>query len=310
MTRSRRRSSCSSARALAVAAIGVAALLRAAPAAAQACCAGGALLTPTRLAVQEDYAVGLQMQARSNVGSYASTGGFAASDGSWQVLEQDLAASARLFRRAQVGLLLPMIQNHHVESGTEAWGGGLGDVAVTARYDFLLAADEVRWPGIALLAGATFPTGRSSNEATAPLAADATGGGTYNATLGLGLEKVRGHFYAGLDGWVTYRSNPRLVNETFGLRWTAMAIAGWVFDTEAAAALYATVLDESPATIDGMIDQTTGLRLTTVGAAGVVPLRELWRLQGSAFSDVLISSFGRNEIGGFGLSLSLVRAFL
>ena len=288
--------------------MGAAALGRSAPAAAQACCAGGALLTPTRLAFQEDYAVGLQMQARSNVGSFASNGGFATTPGSSEVLEQDLAASVRLFRRAQVGMLLPTVQNHHVSStGMEGWGGGLGDLALTARYDFLLAADEVRWPGIALLVGGTLPTGRSPDEA----GADATGGGTYNATLGIGLEKVRGHLYTGLDGWVTYRSNaPGPVNESFGLRWTAMGIAGWVFDNEAAVALYASLLDESPATINGMIDETTGLRLTTVGAAGVVPLRELWRLQGAAFSDVMLSSFGRNEIGGFGLTLSLVRAWL
>jgi hypothetical protein len=93
---------------------------------------------------------------------------------------------------------------------------------------------------------------------------------------------------------------------------TALAIAGWVFDSEAAVALYTTFLEEGPATYrtDGMTMQTTGLRLTTVGAAGVMPIRELWRLQGSAFSDVMVSSFGRNELGGFGLSLSLVRAFL
>jgi hypothetical protein len=79
-------------------------LARPTPAAAQACCAGGALLTPTRLAVQEDYAVGLQMQARSNVGSFDPSGAFATSSGSSQVLEQDVAASVRLFRRAQVGM--------------------------------------------------------------------------------------------------------------------------------------------------------------------------------------------------------------
>ena len=107
MTWSRRRSSCNSRLTLLAAALGAAAVARPAPAAAQACCAGGALLTPTRLSVQEDYAVGLQMQARSNVGSFSSAGGFATSPGSSQVLEQDLAASVRLFRRAQVGIYYP-----------------------------------------------------------------------------------------------------------------------------------------------------------------------------------------------------------
>ena len=65
----------------------------------------------------------------------------------------------RVARRAQVSLL-PIVQTHRQSSGVDEWGGGLGDVALAGRYDFLLASEAVRWPGVALLAAATLPTGR------------------------------------------------------------------------------------------------------------------------------------------------------
>ena len=95
-----------------------------------------------------------------------------------------------------------------------------------------------------------------------------------------------------------------------GLRWTALAVGGYVFDNEAAAALYVSALGERPATIDGITDPSTGKRLTTVGAAGLWPVAELWRVQGAVYSDVLLSSFGRNEQAGYGLTLSLIRVWL
>ena len=318
MTRPRRRSPCRSRTiALAAAALGAVTALRSSPAAAQACCAGGAVVTPTRLATQEDYAIGLQMRARSNLGAFAADGGYAASSGADQVLEQDLAGAVRVFRRAQVGLLLPMLQTHRSAPGLDEWGGGIGDLAVTARYDFLLAADAVHWPGIALLAGATLPTGTPPEQATQPLVTDATGAGSYDATLGLGIEEVGDHAYGAFNGWLTHRfarsvSVPGAapLTESFSLRWTLLAVGGWVFDNEAGVALYARMFDEGDQTIDGVRDPTTRLRLTTVGAAGVLPIRELWRVQGSVFSDVMLPSFGRNQLAGVGLSVSLVRVWL
>jgi hypothetical protein len=284
---------------------------------AQACCAGGALVAPTRLAQQEDYGAAVGVRARSNVGSFAPDGGFVALTGTDQTIEQDVAAAMRVARRAQVSLLLPIVQTHRQSSGVDEWGGGLGDVALAGRYDFLLASEALRWPGVALLAAATLPTGRAVDQASAPLATDATGAGTYDATLGVGLEKTGDHVYAALNGWVTHRfartvSPPGVapIHQSFGLRWTALAVGGYVFDNEAAAALYVSALGGGAATIDGITAPSTGKRLTTVGAAGLWPVAELWRVQGALYSDVLLSSFGRNEQGGYGLTLSLIRVWL
>ena len=65
---------------------------RTTPAAAQACCAGGALVNPARLALHEDYAVGLQTRVRQDLGSFDPDGRYHSSANE-QDFEQDLAAA-------------------------------------------------------------------------------------------------------------------------------------------------------------------------------------------------------------------------
>jgi hypothetical protein len=284
---------------------------------AQACCAGGTVVTPARLAPYEDWAVGLQMRARSNPGSFSSAGEYRTSAGVEQVFEQDLAASARLMRRAQLGVMVPMIQTHRNASGLDDWGGGIGDVSLTARYDALLPAQSLYWPGISVLVATTLPTGTPPDAATHPLAADATGEGTYDFSVGLDLEKAFGHVYVAVNGWLTHRFDRTVavagaapISNSFSTRWTALAVASYVFDNDAALGLQVSNMNEGVATINGVADPTTGLRTTTVGLAGVIPLRDSWRVQGTLFSDVMLSSFGRNEPAGYGLTAAIVRVWM
>jgi hypothetical protein len=283
----------------------------------QACCAGGALVTPARLALHEDYGVGLQVRARSNVGSFDTAGHYTSSQGAEEILEQDFATSIRFPERGQVSVMLPTVQTHRHAGALDEWGGGVGDLAITGRYDFLLSSEALYWPGIGLLAGVTFPTGTPPDMASKPLSTDATGAGTYDATLGVSIEKVHGNAYAAVNGWLTHRFTRTVavpgvgsLHESFGLRWTILAVGGYVFQSEAALALYVNVLGEGDATVNGTRDPATSLRLTTAGAAAVLPFHDVWRIQGAIFSDVMISWFGRNEVAGAGLSASLIRVWL
>jgi hypothetical protein len=284
---------------------------------AQACCAGGAVVTPTRLALHEDLALGLQVRARSNGGSFDSQGQYAGTVGDERIFEQDLAVSFRFAGRGQAGAVLPMIETHRSAGGLSDTGGGLGDVALNARYDFLLASEALYWPGFGILAAATLPTGRAPNEATHPLTTDATGAGTYDVTIGADIEKVAGHAYAALNAWLTHRFDRAItvtapgtpsttIHQSFSARLTLLAVAGYVFDSEAALGVYVNLMNEGIATINGAEDPTTSLRLTTAGLAGVLPVRDRWRIQGAIFSDLRWSNFGRNEPAGLGLTASLV----
>lgn len=284
---------------------------------AQACCAGGTVLTPARLAIHEDWALGGQVRARSNPGSFTSAGEYRTSGAEEQVLEQDVAGSVRLLERAQVGILVPVIETHRRAGGVDDWGGGLGDVSVSARYDVLLPTETLDWPGVTVLGGATLPTGRPPEKATHLLAADATGEGTFDASLGLGFDKAFGQTYVALDGWLTHRFAHKVtvpgapsVDEAFGLRATFLVVVSYVFANECAIGVQVSAMNERKATINGEVDATTGLRMTTVGVAGVIPIHDDWRVQGSLFSDVMLSSFGKNEPAGHGLTAALVKVWL
>ena len=80
--------------------------------------------------------------------------------------------------------MLRALSTHRNAGSIDEWGGGLGDVTLTARYDFILPAELPRVPGLAVLAAATLPTGTPLDRATQPLATDATGAGSFDASLG------------------------------------------------------------------------------------------------------------------------------
>ncbi|HEY4394802.1 MAG TPA: hypothetical protein VGP64_12095 [Polyangia bacterium] len=316
MTRPSRQWTCLSAR-------GAAALLfavlsaRATPAAAQACCAGGALVSPVRLSPSEDYAVGLQTRVRSDMGSFQADGTYVSNpSSSEQDVEQDLAASFRLARRAQIGVVLPYVETYRVESGSGNWGSGIGDLSLNGRYDFKLAAEMMYWPGFAVLGGVVFPTGKAVSDGTNPAATDATGTGTFNASLGIDVEKVHGPLYVALNLWATYSASSSApgasgttITTSYPLQLTALAVAGYVFDNEAAVALYVNFLERGDTTVSVPVSGSTSLRLTTAGVTGLVPVAVDWRLSASLYGDVMASSFGRNEQAGVGGSVSLVHAW-
>jgi hypothetical protein len=311
MTRPSRRWTC-----LSAGAVALVLAARATPAAAQACCAGGALVSPVRLAQPDDYAVGLQTRVRSDMGSFLPDGTYVStSTSSEQDVEQDLAASFRLARRAQVGVVLPYVETHRTGSGGDAWGSGIGDLALNARYDFKLAAEMMYWPGFALLGGVVFPTGKAVGDGTNPAATDATGTGTFNASLGVDIEKVHGPLYGALNLWATSSGSSSAsgptgtITTSFPLQVTALAVAGYVFESEAAVALYLNFLERGDTTINGMTAPGSDLRLTTAGATGLLPIAVDWRLSATFYADILASSFGRNEQAGLGGTLALVHAW-
>jgi hypothetical protein len=131
---------------------------------------------------------------------------------------------------------------------------------------------------------------------------------------------VAGHAYLALNGWVTHRfartitvtapgTPATTIHQSFGTRLTLLAVAGYVFDSEAALGAYVSLMNEGTATINAAEDPATRLRLTTVGLAGVLPVGDRWRIQGALLSDLRWNDFGRNEPAGLGLTASVVRVW-
>jgi hypothetical protein len=284
-----------------IAAVLIAAAGSLAPSAAhaQACCVGTGLVTPARLRMFEDYAVGMQTSFRNVMGSFASSGNYVASpSGDREVdLEQDLLAATRFGRHIQVALKVPFVETGRSEPGVSAFGGGLGDVAANLRYDITFAGDEPWWPGIAILAGVSAPTGRTVEESGD---GSATGLGSYEPNLGVAVEQVRGRMFLSLTGFVSQQTSRTVAgqNVSFGPRVTGLIAGGYAFANEVTVGGFLTAMRRS--------DQS----LVTGGAAVAVPLGDYWRVQGTLSGDLPFSGWGRNHPTGAGITASLLRVWL
>jgi hypothetical protein len=282
---------------------------------AQACCAGSSAVTPARLALHEDGLVGIDARATSAYGSFDPTGTFVEmpSGASEQDLEEDLFAAIRFAGRAQAALLVPIVETRRTASGDHELGGGVGDVNASVRYDFVYATEARYLPGIALLAGVTFPTGTAPENATTPLATGATGIGTYQGNIGVSFEKAVGPWLFGASGLVAKRASRTYdgVTSSLASQWTALAVAAYTLRSESAIALSASFTEEGNAQIDGMTQPGTFRRLVALTVSGVMPLSDRLKLQGAFTVDPPIASFGVNQpSAGVGATATVIYAWL
>lgn len=278
---------------------------------AQACCAGGALLTPARLGPAEMDGVGVQLKARVSRGTFTALGRWSdlGAGETERTFEQAVVASLRFHSRAQASVLIPWVETQRKAGGFSETGGGLGDIAWTARYDFLSAGDSPVWPGVSLLLGGNVPSGKDPLSARRPLATDATGTGFWDLSLGLGVEQLWHPWFVALNGWVTAhlsRVSTADVDESQALRFTVLALGGYLFANEMAAAIYLNAFNEGNKSVDGVSQSGTGLRLTTAGATWVWPWRRWARGQLSLFADLPWQGMGRNETAGIGGAASVL----
>jgi hypothetical protein len=302
--------------------VGVAALAaivaRASRADAQACCAGAAAVTPARLAVHEDALAGVQARAADMFGSFKYDGAYVGASATEWDLEQDVFGALRVAPRAQVALLVPVVQTYRRAKGPTGdlsdFGAGFGDINLSGRYDFTLAGESGWMPGIAALAGFTFPTGRAPDASDAqahPLAADATGIGAYQVNLGVAFEQTTGPWLFGATGLFAKRTTRTVgsAKVSLGAQWVAMAAAAYTFSNDMALAVVASYSIERNTEADGVEVPSSGRRIPQLTIAGLYPWSDAWRLQGSLFATPPISDLGKNTPASVGLLLAIVRTW-
>lgn len=270
------------------------------PANAASCCAGATVM-PGRLMVHEDALVGLDMRAGRELGAFDDRAAFAAASGDELAFEEGVFAAVRLAGRGQAAVRAPLVQTFRDLRGVREFGGGLGDLQLEGRWDFVEAGQLLHVPGIALVASAVLPTGRAPEEVQNPLGTDATGIGAFQATGGLALEHVFGDFLASAAGTVGARASRTVFGERVpsSLLWSVAGTVGVILPREAVVALAATFTDEPDA-------QRRWLRL---GVSAGMPLSDEWRIQGGLFGDPPMSGSGRNQPASTGLTFVLIRSW-
>jgi hypothetical protein len=295
--------------------LGAAIVAAAARASAQACCAGAAAVTPGRLAIHEDALVGLQLKTSNVFGSFSTDGSYASAPPStteWG-FEQDLFGALRVLPRGQLALLLPVIETYRRTPNRSSFGGGIGDINFSARYDFVLAGEARYIPGIAVLAGVTFPTGESIESAEDTLGTDATGVGTYQANLGLAVEQTVGPWLFGVTGLVAKRAPRTVGTDTTSLaaQWTLLASAAYTFSNDSAVAVLASYAVEGPPEVTPPVNGALLVtrRMPLLGLVGLHPFSDAWRLQGGFFLTPPISSLGQATTAQLEFVLALIRSW-
>lgn len=281
---------------------------------AQACCSGASAVTPGRLAMHENALVGAQLRGSLVLGSYDGSGEYARSPAHTSDLEfeQDLFGAVRFLERAQFALLVPFIEARRSDRSGAEFGGGLGDVAPSLRYDFTLAGRADNIPGIAVLLGATLPTGRPPERANR-LGTDATGLGVVQGSAGVSVEQTFDRWFVNLIGLVALRAERNVsgIGETsLAPQWSAILGGAYTFPQGASLALSIQYNGEGNATIAGMTQPMTGRRRTLLTVAGLYPLSDTWQLRGFLIWDPPIDSLGKNQLSNTGLGVTIVHAWL
>jgi Putative MetA-pathway of phenol degradation len=266
--------------------------------------------------------VGLDARAGDVLGSYAPDGAFAVASHREIDMEQDVFGALRILDRGQLALLVPFVETHRTGQGptggtVSQLGGGVGDINLAARYDFLRARESSIVPGIALLVGLTVPTGRAPESATPPLQADATGIGAFQLNVALALEQTFGPWLVNATAIVAKRTEHG--GEVLGTQLTFLAAGAYTFDNEASLALSASYAFEGDATCssDGEGLCATGTAtipgsskaVTTLTLSGLWPLSDAWRLLGGVYVSPPIDHFGTNEPATQGLTLTVIHSW-
>lgn len=267
---------------------------------AQACCAGSGALTPGRLAMHEQALVGAELRAASVYGSFDGRGHYATppAGANEQDFEEDVFGAVRFLRRGQAALFVPFLETRRQTRSLGAEiGGGVGDVNLSARWDFIDAGRYQVMPGVGLLAGITFPTGTAPDAATNPQATDATGIGAFQGNVGIALEQTFGAwlFNATLLAAKRTPREAQGVRTTLGTQWTTLAAVAYAFPDDSALAFVASYMFEGDATIGGHDAPDSGRRLLRLNLSGTHPLSDRLRLQASAGFDPPIPHVGQNQ---------------
>jgi hypothetical protein len=167
-------------------------------------------------------------------------------------------------------------------------------------------------PGIAVLLGFVAPTGTPPERATDALSAGATGQGSFEGSVGVGIEQAFEPYFVSLSASVGLRTSRSVagVNESFAPLLTGVVAGGRMLPRGATIGLFATWMQQGENRDDRGRIAGSDVRLVTTGVAGTIPASDNWRLQGTASGNLSLDGLGRNQTAGVGATLSLIRLWL
>lgn len=168
----------------AVALLGVARGAQASP-----CCMSATAFGMGRLLLGEDFALGLRTSLAPTLGAWDSGGRWRAYE-TYDELEwrSELWGLVGIGDRFSLSARVPVLVLARSTGAEGDLGGGIGDVALGARYELTSVGEYGAWPALAVTLGVAAPTGRATEDARTALGVDVTGRGAWVLSAGLGAE--------------------------------------------------------------------------------------------------------------------------
>jgi hypothetical protein len=278
---------------------------------AQACCASTSAIFPARLADDENGLVGLAVKGAAAFGSF--DGGrvlHAEPAGAGEIdLGQTLLVTGRVADEpVQINIAVPFVETYRSLPPSTDFGGGVGDVSFSMRWDVLEAGRDPVVPGIAPLLTLTLPSGTPLDTANGPLGADATGLGSAQLGGGVSLEKTFGRALFAFTGTASFRGTRTVhgIHSQLGPDLAATVGASYTFRSGFSLGGAVTYSNSFDSSIDGVDAPDSARALTQLAVIGALPLGGGSRLLGSLFFVPPISGVGQNEVGTVGLSFTFI----
>lgn len=274
---------------------------------AQACCVAPGAAGVTRLASEESALAGLDARAQTSVGTLDASGRYRSSRTRDLALEQRLFGTIRVLSRGQVAATVPIVETVKGSETASAAGGGVGDVQLSTRWDLVYSGEA--WPGLALLAGVSAPTGRPAERAEDSLGAGATGTGTTQGWGGLAIERIRGPWLYGGSVLVTMRAPRDLgpVHSSLAPRFTTALMGAHAWTSGLAISLGTSWDVEDRARANGEVVSGSARRALRVTSALQVRLGDQARLVASIYTIPPLPAVTAGEASSVGISLAVVR---
>ena len=281
------------------------------PARAQACCVSTSTIFPGRLQDGERGLLGVTAMGSAAFGSFDGERILRGQpDGASEIdLLQTLFVTARVGDEpVQINVSVPLVETFRSAQSVSDFGGGLGDISFSMRWDVLKNGRDPVVPGIAPLLSVTVPSGTPADMAQNPLGADATGLGGAQLGAGLALEKTFGRMLLALTGTASFHGARTVhgVHSQLGPELAGTIGASYTFRNGLSLGGALTYTGSWDATVNDATVPDSARALTTLAIVGALPLHGDARILGSLFFVPPISGLGQNEIADVGLSLTFI----
>ncbi len=280
-------------------------------ASAGACCVSATAWGVGRLQVWEDFAFGLELGYGEALGRWDGGGVWQTYGRDYQ--ERELRASAwtmvRLSERLTAHLRLPWLASWRETASLSGQGRGFGDMDAGIRWQLVDVASDSPWPAFAFTFGVIGPTGRPADQATASLAADATGRGIWAFGVSLNTEHVSLPWYGQMVAGLTLPLGRRIPSLGTSLRegptLTLTAAVGRQLVRGVVLSALATWAGQTPAEEAGKTSANSGSAEATLGVSLSWLLVSGWSLQATGSSVTPVDGVGNDRDGMLRATLGL-----